>query len=84
MTDADSARRVECERYRGMANEIRTLLPRLSHSEAVADLRLLVIRYERLAERLEAAPWDSTAPVPGAPRGVERRRRPRPAPVSSK
>jgi hypothetical protein len=84
MTDADSARRIERDRYRAVAHEIRALIPRLSHSEAIEDLRLLAIRYESLAERLEAAPWDFTARVPGAPRGVERRRRPRPAPVSSK
>lgn len=84
MTDVNSARRVECDRYRAMANEIRALLPGLSHSEAAEDLRLVAIRYERLAERLEAAPWDSTARVAGAPRGVERRRRSRTAPVSSK
>jgi Arc/MetJ-type ribon-helix-helix transcriptional regulator len=56
MTDADSAKRVECDRYRTMANEIRALLPRLSQSEAIEELRLLAIRYERLAEHLEAAP----------------------------
>lgn len=56
MTDADSAKRVECDRYRTMANEIRALLPRLSQSEAIEELRLLAIRYEKLAEHLEAAP----------------------------
>jgi hypothetical protein len=44
MTDAD---------YRDMASEIRDLMPLLVHSEAVADLRLLADRYERLAHCLE-------------------------------
>jgi hypothetical protein len=47
MTDAD---------YRDMASEIRGLIPLLIHPQAVADLRLLADRYERLAEYLEAAP----------------------------
>jgi hypothetical protein len=44
MTDAD---------YRDMAREIRDLIPLLVHSQAVADLRLLADRYERLAHYLE-------------------------------
>jgi hypothetical protein len=44
MTDAD---------YRDMADEIRDLIPLLMHAQAVADLRLLADRYERLAHRLE-------------------------------
>jgi hypothetical protein len=44
MTDAD---------YRDMASEIRDLIPLLVHSQAVADLRLLAVRYERLAHYLE-------------------------------
>jgi hypothetical protein len=47
MTDAD---------YRDMASEIRDLIPLLVHPQAVADLRLLAARYEKLAEYLEAAP----------------------------
>jgi hypothetical protein len=47
MTDAD---------YRDMAREIRDLVPLLIHPHAVADLRLLADRYEKLAEYLEAAP----------------------------
>jgi hypothetical protein len=47
MTDAD---------YREMASEIRDLLPLLLHPQAVADLRLLADRYERLAQYLELAP----------------------------
>ncbi len=39
--------------YRDMASEIRDLIPLLLHSQAVADLRLLVDRYERLAEYFE-------------------------------
>jgi hypothetical protein len=44
MTDAD---------YRDMASEIRDLIPLLVHSQAVADLRLLADRYEKLAHYLE-------------------------------
>jgi len=44
MTDAD---------YRDMADEIRDLIPLLMHAQAVADLRLLADRYERLAHFLE-------------------------------
>jgi hypothetical protein len=47
MTDAD---------YRDMASEIRELIPLLMHPQAVADLRLLAARYERLADYLEVAP----------------------------
>ena len=42
--------------YREMANEIRDLIPLLLHSAAVADLRLLADRYERLAHHLEVLP----------------------------
>jgi len=47
MTDAD---------YRDMASEIRDLIPLLMHPQAVADLRLLANRYERLAHYLEVVP----------------------------
>jgi hypothetical protein len=47
MTDAD---------YRDMASEIRDLIPLLMHPQAVADLRLLADRYERLAHYLEVVP----------------------------
>ena len=47
MTDAD---------YREMASEIRALIPKLTHPQAVADLRLLADRYERLAHYLEVIP----------------------------
>jgi hypothetical protein len=47
MTDAD---------YRDMARQIRNLIPLLVHPEAVADLRLLADRYERLARLLEVVP----------------------------
>lgn len=47
MTEAD---------YRAMASEIRDLIPLLLHAEAVADLRLLADRYERLAHYLEMEP----------------------------
>ena len=42
--------------YRAMATEIRDLIPLLIHPQAIADLRLLADRYERLAEYLEVAP----------------------------
>lgn len=43
MTDAD---------YREMAGEIRALVPKLTHPQAIADLRLLADRYERVAHYL--------------------------------
>jgi hypothetical protein len=42
--------------YREMANEIRELVPLLIHPQAVADLRSLADRYERLARYLEVVP----------------------------
>jgi hypothetical protein len=42
--------------YRAMASEIRELIPLLVHAQAVADLRLLADRYEKLAHDLEAVP----------------------------
>jgi hypothetical protein len=36
-----------------MAREIRELIPLLIHPQAVADLRLLADRYEKLAQYLE-------------------------------
>jgi hypothetical protein len=47
MTNAD---------YRYMASEIRDLIPLLLHPQAIADLRLLADRYERLADYLEVTP----------------------------
>jgi hypothetical protein len=47
MTDAD---------YRDMATEIRDLIPLLVHPRAVAALRLLADRYERLADYIEVVP----------------------------
>jgi hypothetical protein len=44
MTDGD---------YRDMADEIRDLIPLLMHAQAVADLRVLADRYEKLAHCLE-------------------------------
>ena len=54
MTDAD---------YRSMASEIRDLIPLLLHAQAVADLRLLADRYERLAHYLEVAAVKSPASI---------------------
>jgi hypothetical protein len=48
VADADT----ESARYREMANEIRGLVPMLNHTEAAMDLRLLAVRYERVAEYL--------------------------------
>ena len=42
--------------YRDMAQEIRSLVPLLKHPQAVAALRTLAPRYERLAEYLEVLP----------------------------
>lgn len=47
MTDAD---------YRYMASELRELIPLLVHPQAVADLRLLADRYEKVAHYLEVVP----------------------------
>jgi len=47
MTDAD---------YRETASEIRGLIPLLLHAQAIADLRLLADRYEKLAHDLEVVP----------------------------
>lgn len=60
MTNAD---------YRYMATEIRDLIPLLVHPRAVADLRLLADRYERLAQRLEGTCPD---PVPVSSAGAGR------------
>ena len=49
--------------YRDMASEIRDLVPLLIHPEAVADLRLLADRYERLAEYLQLAPGLPDTPL---------------------
>jgi hypothetical protein len=50
VTDADSASQAECDRYRAMASDIRARIPTLKDPEAAEDLRLLAVRYERLAE----------------------------------
>lgn len=42
--------------YRAMATEIREIIPLLIHPQAVADLRLLADRYDRLAHYLEVVP----------------------------
>jgi len=44
--------------YRYMATEIRDVIPLIVHPQAVADLRLLADRYERLAQYLDGAPVD--------------------------
>jgi hypothetical protein len=38
--------------YRYMAREIRDLIPLLVHPQAIADLRLLAHRYEKLARSI--------------------------------
>jgi hypothetical protein len=38
-----------------MANDIRALVPMLRHTEAARDLRLLALRYEKLANYLQEA-----------------------------
>jgi hypothetical protein len=42
--------------YRYMAREVLDLIPLLVHPQAIADLRLLADRYERLAHYLEVHP----------------------------
>ena len=49
--------------YRHMASEIRDLIPLLLHAQAVADLRLLADRYERLAHYLEVTAVKSPASI---------------------
>jgi hypothetical protein len=44
--------------YRYMATEIRDVIPLIVHPQAVADLRLLADRYERLAHYLDGRPVD--------------------------
>jgi hypothetical protein len=48
--EADSMTKAD---YRYMAREIQDVIPLLVHPRAVADLRLLADRYERLAHYLE-------------------------------
>jgi hypothetical protein len=47
---------VEREQYREMANEIRAVVPMMKNIEAAMDLRLLALRYDRLAKQLEESP----------------------------
>ena len=47
--------RMTATEYRYMACEFRDLVPLLVHPQAIADLRLLADRYERLAHYLEVA-----------------------------
>lgn len=58
MTDdeARAAKCTECERYRSMAKEIRALMPSLKNAQTAEDLRLLAIRYDRLADYLVEVP----------------------------
>jgi hypothetical protein len=63
--------------YRDMARDVRDLIPLLLHPQAVADLRVLADRYERLAHYLEGV----TAKRPHTPfrlpaPGASRRRAP--------
>ena len=48
--------------YRAMASESRDLIPLLMHAQAVADMRLLANRYERLAHYLEVVDVKSVDP----------------------
>ena len=57
MADSDEARREECGRYREVANAILALVPTMKHSEIAEDLRLLAMRYEKLADHLETASY---------------------------
>lgn len=54
MTDADSPAHI-ADLYREMASEIRAVVPTLTHTRAIEDLRLLAARYERLANYLQTA-----------------------------
>ena len=46
--------------YRYLATEIRDLIPLLVHPQAIADLRLLADRYEKLGHYLEMEPGKLT------------------------
>ena len=52
--DSDTTKRALSERYREMAKELRLLLPKMKQPAAAEELRLLAVRYERLAEHAEA------------------------------
>ena len=54
--------------YRAMASEIRDLIPLLMHAQAVADMRLLANRYERLAHYLELGALPARVSSTGAGR----------------
>jgi hypothetical protein len=50
--------------YGAMASEIRDLIPLLLYPQAIADLRLLADRYERLAQGLKVVPDTPASAVP--------------------
>lgn len=61
----------EPDRYREMADEIRSLISSLQYPEAIESLRLLAAGYDSLAAYLEAGRGHS--PNVGAPPPSERR-----------
>jgi len=60
----DTTRRVRCDHYREIANELRLIVPRMRHAEVAEELRLLAARYERLAQHAEVVPpKEASAPA---------------------
>jgi hypothetical protein len=54
--DATTTSRAHEHHYRDIANELRLIVLKMKQAEAAEELRLLAIRYERLAGA-EAAPY---------------------------
>lgn len=50
------------ERYREIANAVRSLIPLMEYEEVRAQLRLLAARYERLAKYLQLQPDQENHP----------------------
>ena len=53
--DATTTSRAHDHHYRDIANELRLIVLKMKQAEAAEELRLLAIRYERLAEQRETA-----------------------------
>jgi hypothetical protein len=54
MTDTDPATPSPANQYREMALSVRNLIPLMEHPEVRAQLSMLALQYEKLAEGLEA------------------------------
>jgi hypothetical protein len=60
MMETETAKRAECALYREIASDMRSLVPKLRDSEAAEGLRILAVRYEKLADYLEVALYPPT------------------------